>query len=48
MAMGADFDAVVTDSFENEIGIARVKLIEAFLDDMVSIEILNKLDNTVA
>lgn len=46
VAVSADFDAVVTDSVKDELGIQRCELVQALLDDVVAIQILDKLDNT--
>lgn len=48
MAVGSNFDAVVSDGIENELGIFRAQLVQTLLNDMVAIEILDKLDDTEA
>jgi len=42
MAMGADLNATLADSIEDELGVLRLEVVEALLDDMVAIEVLNE------
>lgn len=48
MAMSSHINTVGSDSIEDELGIGRSKLVETLLDDVIAIQVLNKLDNTVA
>jgi hypothetical protein len=46
VTVGTNFNAVVANGIKDELSIGRGELVEAFLDDMVAIQILNKLHNT--
>jgi hypothetical protein len=48
MAMGAHLDAVAAHSIENELRIGCRKLIKALLYDVISVEVLNELNDPVA
>lgn len=45
VAMRADLDAVVTNRVKDELGILGRQLVEALLNDVVSVEILDELDH---
>jgi hypothetical protein len=45
VAVSTNDETVVSDSFEDEFGIDRLKVVEALLDDMVAIEVLDESDN---
>jgi hypothetical protein len=45
VAVSTNDEAVVSDGFEDEFGIDRLKVVEALLDDMVAIEVLDESDN---
>jgi len=47
MAMGSNINAVGADSIKDELSIDRGELIETLLDDMVAVQILDKLNNSV-
>ena len=47
VAMGADSNAVVCDSIENELSISVGEVVQALLDDVIAIEVLNHADNLV-
>jgi hypothetical protein len=48
VTMGSDINAVGADSIKDELSINWGKLIETLLDDMVAVQILDKLNNSVA
>lgn len=45
VTVGAHFNAAVANRVEDELRIEGTELVEALLDDMVAVQILNKLDN---
>lgn len=45
VAMSADGDAVLSDSIEDELRVFRGEVVEAFLNDMVAVEVLNEGNN---
>ena len=45
MAMSADDDTVGADSFVDELSILRTETVKAFLNDMITIQVLNKINN---
>ena len=47
MAMGPDNDAVRADSIKYELGIRHREAIEAFLDNVIAIEIFDQFDDLV-
>ena len=47
VTMGAHIDATIADSTENKLGIGGRQLVQAFLDHVVAIEVLDKIDNLV-
>lgn len=46
VTMGSDVNAVVSHSIKDELRVNRGQLVKTLLNDMVAIEILNKLDNS--
>ena len=46
--MGADSDAVEADGFENELSIFRRQVVEALLDDVIAVQILDQWDDLVS
>lgn len=44
----AHLDTVIANRIEDELRIERCKLVQALLDDVVAVKILNELDNTEA
>jgi hypothetical protein len=48
VAVGADLDAVVTDSVEDELSVGGAELVQALLNDVVAVEILDEIDDAVA
>lgn len=47
MAVSANSDNVMTHSVDNELDILLLEVVQAFLNDMVAIEVLNELDDLV-
>jgi ABC-type ATPase with predicted acetyltransferase domain len=45
MAVRANSDAVLADSIEDKLGILRLEMIQALLDDMIAVQILDKVDD---
>ena len=48
VTVSADINAVVSHSIKDELSIVRSELVETLLDHMVSIQVLDELDNAVA
>lgn len=48
VAVGTDVDTVASNCIEDELRIERGQLVQALLDDMVAVEILDQLDDLVA
>jgi len=48
MTVGSDINAVGANSIKDELSINGGQLVEAFLDDVVAVQILDELDNSVA
>lgn len=47
VTMSADGDAVLTYGIENKLSILRFEVVQALLNDMIAVQILDKLDNLV-
>ena len=47
VAMGANHKTIVSNGFKDELGIHRLEVVEALLDDMVAIEVLDKSNNVL-
>lgn len=47
MAVGTDFDAVLADGIINELGVCGSEAVETLLDDVVTVEVLDELDNVI-
>jgi len=47
MTMGADMNAFLTDSVEDELGILGLEMVETLLNDMVAVEVLDEQNNSV-
>jgi hypothetical protein len=45
VAVCADGDAVVTNSIEDELSILGLEVVEALLNDVIAIKVLNESDN---
>ncbi|EPE06284.1 hypothetical protein F503_02412 [Ophiostoma piceae UAMH 11346] len=48
MAMSADLNTSATNSIEDKLGIGRRELIETLLNDVVTVEVLDKVNDPVA
>jgi hypothetical protein len=48
MAVGADINTVGPNGIEDELGISGAQLVEALLDDVVAVQVLDELDDPVA
>lgn len=47
VAMGADGDTVGSDSIEDELSILRGEMVQALLDDVVAVQVLNQVNDLV-
>lgn len=47
MAMSADFNATIAHRVEDELGISSRELVQTLLDHMVTIQVLNEVDDLV-
>ena len=47
MTVSANSNAVFTNGIKDELGILGLEVVEAFLDDMVTVQVLNEIDNSV-
>lgn len=45
MAVRTDRDAILADSVEDELSIFSLEMVEAFLDDMIAVKVLDESDN---
>lgn len=48
VSVSSNFDAFLANCIKDELRVRSSKLVEAFLDDMVAVEVLDELNNTVA
>ena len=48
MAMGANGDAILANSIEDELCILRLQVVQALLNDVVAVQVLNQLDDLVS
>lgn len=48
MTMSADSDAVLADFVEDELCVLSTEAIETFLDDVIAVQVLDQLYNSVA
>ena len=48
MTVSSDINTVSSNSIEDELGIGGGELVETLLDDVVAVEVLNKLNNSVS
>lgn len=47
MTVSANSNAVFTNGIKDELGILGLEVVEAFLDDMVTVQVLNEIDDSV-
>lgn len=47
MAMGTNNHTIAPDSFVNELGVLGSEAVEAFLDNVVAIQILHQINNVI-
>lgn len=48
MTVRADGDAVLADSIKDELGVLGLEVVQALLDDVVAVQVLDKIDNLTA